>query len=275
MKIFTFNGPKAASNIFAGICIFALIYFGFLNNNAAIAVSSEPIKTTYLAIIIDDFGNGSDGTKEFMYMDIPFTGAVMPNCPSSEEDTRQLLANGKEVIVHIPMEPNKGNKSWLPEGAIMASFTPAEARVAAQSAIDQIKGATGINNHMGSKVMENKELIAEILTLAKENNLYYVDSLTTGKSKAGEAAKEIGTQIYLRDVFLDGTKDSSTIEKNIKKAADVAVKEGYCIAIGHVGQAGGKVTAQAISNMLPYLAEKGIKLVTMTELIAIMERSLD
>jgi len=273
LKIFTFNGIKAAYNAFAAVCIVTLIYFGFLNNNTAVAVSGEAVKTTYLAIIIDDFGNGSDGTKEFMYMDIPFTGAVMPGCPNSGEEARQLLANGKEVIVHIPMEPNKGSKSWLPQGAVMADFTPDEARSAAQAAIEQIPGATGINNHMGSKVMENKELVLEILTMAKENNLYFVDSLTTGKSKAAEAAKEIGMQIYLRDVFLDSTKDISKIEKNIKKAGEVAVKENYCIAIGHVGAAGGKVTAQAIKNMLPSLSEKGVKLVTMSELISIMENN--
>ena len=238
MKIFTFNGPRAASNIFAGVCVLTLIYFGFFNTNAAVTVSSEPVETTYLAIIIDDFGNGGDGTKEFMYMDIPFTGAVMPGCPNSVEEARQLLANGKEVIVHIPLEPNKGSKSWLPLGAIMADFTPDETRKAVQSAIDQIQGATGMNNHMGSKVMENKELVSEVLAVAKENNLYYVDSLTTNKSKAAEAAKEIGIPLYLRDVFLDSTKDISAVEKNIKKAIDVATKEGYCIAIGHVGQAG-------------------------------------
>lgn len=68
MKIFTFNGPKAAYNIFACVCLLAIVYFGFVKD-MAVAVSSEPVKTTYLAIIIDDFGNGGDGTKEFLYME--------------------------------------------------------------------------------------------------------------------------------------------------------------------------------------------------------------
>ena len=274
MKIFTFNGPKAAYKIFAGICVLTIVYFGFINNNGAVAASSEAVKTTYLAIIIDDFGNASDGTKEFMYMDVPFTGAVMPNCPHTEDEARRLLSNGKEVIVHIPMEATKGSKSWLPEGAIMADFTPEQARQATQSALNQIQGATGMNNHMGSKVMEDKKLVSEILSNAKENSLYFVDSLTTNKSKAKEAAEEMGTKVYTRNVFLDSTKDISKIEKNIKKAVDIALKENYCIAIGHVGQEGGKVTAQAIINMQDYIAEKGVRLVTMTELISIIEADL-
>jgi len=172
------------------------------------------------------------------------------------------------------MEATKGSKSWLPEGAIMADFTPEQARQATQSALNQIQGATGMNNHMGSKVMEDKKLVSEILSNAKENSLYFVDSLTTNKSKAKEAAEEMGTKVYTRNVFLDSTKDISKIEKNIKKAVDIALKENYCIAIGHVGQEGGKVTAQAIINMQDYIAEKGVRLVTMTELISIIEADL-
>ncbi|MDL2248320.1 hypothetical protein LJB89_01330 [Tyzzerella sp. OttesenSCG-928-J15] len=67
MKIFTFNGPKAAYNIFACVCLLAIVYFGFVKD-MAVAVSSEPVKTTYLAIIIDDFGNGGRRHKRvFIY----------------------------------------------------------------------------------------------------------------------------------------------------------------------------------------------------------------
>ncbi|MDL2248319.1 divergent polysaccharide deacetylase family protein [Tyzzerella sp. OttesenSCG-928-J15] len=214
---------------------------------------------------------GGDGTKEFLYMDTAFTGAVMPNCPYTDDEARQLLANGKEVIIHMPMEPENGSKSWLPEGAILSNYSEEEAKAATLSAIGQIKGATGINNHMGSKVMENKDLVTAAIVTAKENNLYFVDSLTTSKSKAKEAAEENDAKIYYRNIFLDGTKDVTKIEKNLKKAGEIAVKDGYCIAIGHVGQEGGKATAQAISNMVPKLNEKGVKLVTMSQLIGILE----
>ena len=44
------------------------------------------------------------------------------------------------------------------------------------------------------------------------------------------------------------------------------MKKGQAIAAGHVGQEGGKVTAEAIKEMLPELKRKNIDLVYVSEL---------
>jgi len=177
MKIFTLNGSKTALNIFAGICVFTLLYFGFVHNNNAVVVSGEPVKTSYLAIVIGGFGHGADGSRDFMYLDVPITAAVMPGAPYTEADARRLTANGKEVMIYMPMEARNMRGVNLPEINIMDSHTKAEARAALLKSIDQIRGAHGIMNHLGSRVMENEELLTTILSTAKEGNLYFVDSL--------------------------------------------------------------------------------------------------
>lgn len=274
MKIFVFNGPKAINGVFTFIFAFIILYFGFFSEIKAVTVSSEPMKTTYLAIIIDDFGNDTDGTKEFMYMEAPFTGAVMPSMPHSYEEGKQLYENNKDVILHLPMEPVNGKRSWLPDKAILSQSTEDEAKEVVHFGLDEIRYCVGINNHMGSKVMEDEKLLRAVLEVAKEKNLVFVDSGTTNKSKARDIGEEMGITVLQRDIFLDGTKDVSKIEKNLKKAANIAMKKGYAVAIGHVGQEGGKATASAIKNTMPYFEENNVQLITISELIKIIQEGL-
>lgn len=62
-------------------------------------------------------------------------------------------------------------------------------------------------------------------------------------------------------------KTKAYIKQQLAKAGDIALKYGYSVAIGHVGSVSGKITAQAIKEMLPQLEGKGIKLVYISELI--------
>ena len=268
MKILTLNGAKTALNIFAGICIFTLVYFGFVHNSGAVVVSGEPARTSYLAIVINGFGHGGCGTREFMYLDIPMTAGVMPAAPYTEADARRLTANGKEIIIYMPMEARNMRNVRLGDVHIMDSGTKVEARAALLLAIDQVRGARGIANHHGSRVMENEELVTTILSTASENRLYFIDLHDSSRSVASGVADGLGMNVYAPNVVLDGSGDVRRIERALRQAARQADENGFAIAIGNLGEGGGRATAQAIKNMRDELAEMGVVFVSMSELSA-------
>lgn len=203
-----------------------------------------------VAIIIDDFGNGSAGTEEMLKLPIKFTGAVMPYMPKSTEEMYMLIENGKEVILHQPMEAHTGKRSWLGETPILGSMTIDEVKETFLKNADQLNKAVGFNNHMGSLITEDRDKMTAILKIAKEKGWFYIDSVTTAKSVAEEVAKELGVPTAKRDVFLDSTQDKEKIKDNMRKTINIAKEKGSAVAIGHVGAEGGKVTAQAISEIL-------------------------
>ena len=49
------------------------------------------------------------------------------------------------------------------------------------------------------------------------------------------------------------------------------MKNGFAIAIGHVGPEGGKITAQAIKQMTPKLMSEGIEFVTISKMKELIE----
>lgn len=230
-----------------------------------LAIVSATDSLPKVAIIIDDFGNGSDGTDEILSLPIKLTGAVMPFMPKSDEEVARLNESGKEVILHQPMEAHTGKRSWLGETPILKEMTPAQASDVFNKNAESV-GATGFNNHMGSAITEDREKMRAIFTSAKERDMFFVDSVTTAKSVAEEVAKEVGIKYAKRDVFLDSTQDKEQIKNNLKKAIKIANEKGSAIAIGHVGAEGGKVTAKAIEEVICEVGDS-VEFVFVSELV--------
>ncbi|MDR3239458.1 MAG: divergent polysaccharide deacetylase family protein [Clostridiales bacterium] len=222
----------------------------------------------YLAIVIDDLGNNAKGTEEMLKLPLPITGAVMPHLPSSVKDAADFHGAGKGVILHMPMQSDTGKQAWIGKNPITTDLSPEQVRERVNAALDELVYAEGMNNHMGSTITQNEPIMEQIMDVLKERGLIMLDSRTTPKSKVGDAARKKNAKYLTRDIFLDGTQDGNEIEKNLRKAANIAKKKGYAIAIGHVGPWGGVVTAEAIRGLASALQEEGIQFVTLKDLYA-------
>lgn len=242
-----------------------------INSDIDSTNNNENIKG-YIALIIDDFGNHTDGTKEMISMGIPITAAVMPSLNFTEKDAKEAHDAGVEVIMHVPMEPINGKPEWLGPNGIICSLSDEEIKSRIAEGLDQIKWAVGMNNHMGSKATQDKRVMKNIMEVAKERNLFFIDSLTSENSVVSSISDELGVTSFSRDIFLDNVKNKESIEKQMEKLGDIALKRGYAIGIGHVGAAGGSVTAAAIKTMYPILEEKGIKFIYVSQLKEVIKK---
>jgi len=250
------------------VIIVALVIILIFSNFAINALDTNVNSDTggYIALIIDDFGNGAEGTDDMLRLGIPITAAVMPFLPYSSKDANDAHNAGLEVILHIPMEAVHGKKEWLGPRGITIDLSSDEVEKRIIDGLDEVKWAIGMNNHMGSKITQDKRIMESVLKIAKEKNLIFIDSGTTQNSVVGEVADAMNVIHFKRDVFLDNSKIQKNIEESLRKLGDVAIKKGYAIGIGHVGPEGGRVTAEAIKAVYPKLEEKGIKFIYVSQL---------
>lgn len=219
-----------------------------------------------LAIIIDDFGQSREGVEEMIALETHLTFAVMPFMEHSKEDAENAKANGFEVIVHLPMEPEHGKISWLGPRPILCGMSNESVKKVVVDAFDDVPYAVGANIHMGSKASCENCIMTSVLEVIKEKGLYFVDSRTGKKPCAKKISDQEGIICYENNIFLDGQKPKSHIKKQLEKAGDTALKRGYAIAIGHVGIEGGVPMAEAINEMLDVFKEKNVDLVFVSEL---------
>lgn len=190
------------------------------------------------------------GTKEILNLPVPITAAIMPFLSSSKEDAIAAHNKGHEVIVHLPLEPKQGKKSWLGPGAITTDLSDEEVRKRTKEAIESIPYAVGMNHHMGSKATEDERVMRIILEECKKHGLFYLDSKTTGKSVIKRLAGEIQVPYLENNMFFDHFYTSQHITKQAIKLNKQLGKEESFIAIGHVGVSGPMVV-EVLKEYIP------------------------
>ena len=213
-----------------------------------------------IAIVIDDIGYQRQEGERTLAIPGKLTVAVLPFTPFAKTLAKQAFLEGKEVMLHAPMEPKKlsywgeGLKASMPEKALRESFN---------SMINDIPNLVGINNHMGSGLTENAEIMAWLMEELPERGFYFIDSRTTAASAAYSAAQKLGIPTYERDVFLDHSRNPKDISRQLDKLIQTAQKNGMALGIGHPYPE----TLKVLEKRLPQLRAQGIELVTVSELL--------
>ncbi|WP_281889116.1 divergent polysaccharide deacetylase family protein [Paenibacillus sp. YYML68] len=219
-----------------------------------------------VALVIDDFGNDMQGTEQMMELSIPFGAAVMPFLPTTKRDAEWAHRLGKEVLVHMPLEPRKGKPEWLGPGAITTKLTDDEIRERVTKAIDDVPHAIGINNHMGSKATADERVMRIILEVCKERGLFFLDSRTTDKSVIGKLSKELGVKTAENHIFMDDVYTRAHIAKQAVLLQKLVKKQSDTIVIGHVGPPG-KHTAAVMKETIPQLEKLGASFVPVSQVM--------
>ncbi|MBI5416873.1 divergent polysaccharide deacetylase family protein [Candidatus Poribacteria bacterium] len=220
-----------------------------------------------IAIIIDDFGNFYEKTKPFFEIPAALTFAILPQLTYSKQIAEEAHKKNYEIMLHFPMEayPKETKEENPGPGTIYSKMSDEEINDLFEKNLSTVSPfISGINNHMGSKITEDRRIMLLLLTLLKNKNMYFIDSLVTNKSLAKEIAKETGVRFGCRDVFLDNIDDPECIKNQFQQLINIALKYNKAIGIGHVEKIN---TAKVITEMLPYLKEKDIEIVPISEII--------
>jgi len=225
--------------------------------------ADDKIISGLICIIIDDFGYFWDErVDELMSFEIPIAFAVIPGHEYSERIAKSGRANGKELLLHLPMEAFE-DKGGEDEYIIKHEMDEEEIRLRVLKALESVPGALGINNHQGSKVTADSETFQRFLAVIRPYNLYFIDSVTHSSSVAFRDAQIAGVPAGRRTVFLDDSDDEMTIDYRIEQLKDKARENGNAIGIGHINNE----TIMALKNRIPKLIEEGFVFVYPSQLV--------
>jgi polysaccharide deacetylase 2 family uncharacterized protein YibQ len=215
-----------------------------------------------LAVIVDDLGNDAEAVERIASWRFPVSGAVLPALPGSEPAARALERSGKEVLLHLPMEP-KGYPAVRPgPGVVLTSQSEEEITRVLESDLASVPGAVGVNNHMGSVATADRRVMRSVAGVLSRRGLFFVDSRTTDATVAREAAEAAGVPAASRRVFLDDTAQEDAIRRQLAEAVARARSEGSAIAIGHPHA----TTLAVLEHELPQL-QADVHLVRVSELV--------
>ena len=224
------------------------------------AIPLAQVHSAQLVIIIDDIGNNYELGNAMVELEGPLTLAFLPHTPYAKRLANKAYLQEKEIILHAPMENTI--KAALGPGALTQALTETELKHTLKKAIASIPHIQGVNNHMGSALTQNKQAMKWVMETLQDEQLYFVDSLTSPNSVAYKMAQQQGLPSLKRHVFLDNNKSPAALNKQWQQALRVAKKYGRAVLIAHTYQESHTFLAQHI----PQLSEQNIELVPASQL---------
>ena len=248
------------------------LLFSLLLVFTAPGTSSPPVflppEQPIISIIIDDLGDHLERDFSVVELPGPVTLSLLPHTPHARSIAHYAADMGKEVMLHLPMEP-MGTENMGP-GGLTEQMDRADFTETLLSDIDHLPNIVGINNHMGSKLTRSTKQMRWLMETLEERHpsLFFVDSFTSLHSVAFAVATEYSVPRARRDVFLDHDRDLFSISLQFKRLIAKAKKHGSALAIAHPYPE----TIEFLSYWLPRLEQKGVKLVPASEFVELRQR---
>jgi polysaccharide deacetylase 2 family uncharacterized protein YibQ len=219
-----------------------------------------------IAIVIDDLGHNEARVGRAIALAAPMTLAFLPYGRGLPALVARARAAGHEILVHIPMEPLAAAEDPGPE-ALLTGLAPDELRRRLRWNLARFEGYVGVNNHMGSRFSADEDGMALVMAEIKARDLLFVDSRTTAATVGTRLARRYGVPEAQRDVFLDDVRTSENVRHALERLEEVALKQGYAVAIGHPHA----VTLKALEEWLAGAEARGF---VMAPVSAIVRRRL-
>lgn len=222
------------------------------------------------AILVDDLGQDLEAARKILQMAYPLTLSVLPDLRFSARTAEEAHGAGREVMLHLPMEPESASLANPGPGAIEVGMGSDEVERIIESDLATVPHAAGVNNHMGSRATADTTLMAEVMEALQARRLYFIDSRTTAATTALNAARRRGIPAFYRSVFLDDTPSTAYTLDQLRRFRSVVEEQGAGLAIGHPYP----TTFTALAEFLPSLERDDIQLVSASELVRLPQAAL-
>lgn len=229
----------------------------------ALLLAGQATPAPRIAIIIDDIGWHYALGRRAIELPGPIACAVLPHTPRAAALARLATDSGKDVLLHLPLEPVDRTADAPDAGRITLDMTRGQLAAAVAGNLAAVPRAIGVNSHRGSLLTRHPGHMSWLMAELRSRGLFFVDSYTTHRSVALAMAREAGIPAARRDVFLDSDPSAHRVAAEFERLKALARERGSAIAIGHPYPG----TLTFLERALPGLAEEGIELVGITEIL--------
>ncbi|HKQ31100.1 MAG TPA: divergent polysaccharide deacetylase family protein [Burkholderiales bacterium] len=216
-----------------------------------------------VSIVIDDLGHNLREDRRAIALPAAVSVAILPHTDRSTKLAQEAHRAGKEILLHLPMDPDDEMHAHAGPGRIEIHMSAPE--IAAMFAYDlqTVPHAVGVNNHMGSRLTQNAASMQALMrAIRAHGKLFFLDSVTSPNSVAARVAIENGVPALRRDIFLDNERSEKTVTENLQRLEALATR-GRAIAIGHPYPE----TLAALERWLPQAQARGIRVVPLATML--------
>lgn len=197
--------------------------------------SDRQLGKKYLAIVIDDFGtvSGAD-LEQWLALPTQITFAIISTLKNSSQTMNLAHQQGRESLVHVPMEPIDYPQQNPGENPILVQMNQAQVEKALLKHVNALPLCMGVNNHMGSLATSDDTIMGWVMDVLKKKNKGFLDSRTSNVSIAYQAAQKARIPAWRNDIFLDSPDiTDQNLERKLEAIQTMSAGKNTVVAITH------------------------------------------
>ena len=186
-----------------------------------------------IVIVIDDMGESLPAAQDLLRLPFPVVLSIWPHSRHARQTAELAYAAGREVFIHLPMQPVGPARRDVGPDALMAGDSPERIARLVEEARRRVPHAVGLNNHMGSRATSHAATAERLCDVLAPTGLVVLDSVTHPASLLYSAAHARALPALRRHIFLDHTRDRPAVLAQLEKARRLAHVQDVVVVIGH------------------------------------------
>jgi hypothetical protein len=166
-----------------------------------------------LALVLFGFGEDEGEAKRFFDLPVPFAAAIVPGTRASGALFRAAHEKGREVVLHLPLEPVNYPQLNPGPGTLLVTMKPDVVTGTVRRWLDQAGPVVAAANHMGSLATQDMTLMGAVFRELQRRHLTFIHVQPAAGAVCRSLAGEMGV-IYDEP---GGVLDFETRMKNTKE----------------------------------------------------------
>lgn len=225
---------------------------------------SDPGVHPRIALVVGALGLNENATEAAIQRLPPeVTLAFMPYARDLPRWLSAARAAGHEVMLNLPMEPERFPDVDPGPQALMIALTPTENVARLDWIMARGTGYVGLASHMGSRVLASEETLRPALRELKRRGLLFVDSRSSQKSVGMALARDMGLPAARNDTFIDNEVSRPAVDARLEELEKVAKLNGATLGMGF----GYPLTIERVVEWSATLKGKGLSLAPVSAVV--------
>lgn len=223
-----------------------------------------------VAVLINGLGvPGAPDADVIKGLPPPVSIAYGPYGRSLQERVTKARADGHEVLLAIPLEPNDYPNEDPGPHTLLTTLPTDDNIKRLHWLMSRYTGYVGVTNHMGAKFEATQSSLTPVLEEVKRRGLIYFEDGSVEASSAGEVAKSLGLDYAVALVRLDADTSSAEMAKALAELEAAAKAQGTAIGVAEAAP----TTVKQITEWAGSLEAKGLVLVPVSAAVRAQRQS--
>lgn len=182
-----------------------------------------------LALVLFGFGEDLDEVRRFCDLGTPFALALVPGSRSSGAMFRAAHEKGREVVLHLPLEPVNYPQVNPGPGTLLVTMSPDRVTGTVRRWVEQGSPLVAAANHMGSFATQDVPLVTAVYRELHRSHLPFIHMQAAAGAVCRDLAADMGVVYEQPGAVLDqeargaGTK---ALDGRWKQILETARKRG-------------------------------------------------